>query len=225
MRSSPRPSGPSGSPRATRTPRSRVVCWVAVLAVALSLGSGTSSAAPKTTDPPQLSIAVDDGKPDAKAGDKLSYVVTLTNVGTKDVKDLVVTQSVPAGVTLSSADADGKRRGAAVEWTVDLEATKKATFKTTMKLVDTPDELLRLATVACAKVSAKSAPVVCASDSNLLPAGAAAQTPQQTPTPMTERSWWLIGAAVAAALLVAGLVLLIARRRGAKAGALAAPVP
>lgn len=208
------------SPPRTRSRVASTVASLTAVTALLCLSSTPVVAAPTPTPTPsgpQLSIAVDNGLDRAAAGDELSYVITLTNVGTKDVSDLLVTQSLPAGTSLVSADAKGDEKSGLVQWKVDLKATKKATLKTSIKLADTPAEVLRLASVACAKVSAKAAPVVCASDSDILPAGEAAAEAQAALTTndraVPRTVWFTAGGAVLAAGLATLLVLRSRRLR------------
>ena len=207
--------------------RSRPVPRAVLGAAAVLLGllpAGAASAAPTPSPGPQLSIAVDDGRPAAKAGDRLTYTVTLTNLGTTRVRDLTLTQSVPAGAKLVDAGAGGDLREGQVRWEVDLQASQKRTVKTTLELGRTPEQVLRLATVACASTSAKAAPVVCAADSNLLPAGRTAQAEQAEQDEQAQRAgrasspWWYAAAAAAGlALLVVATVVLVRLRRPATA--------
>ncbi len=196
-------------------------------AVATAVLAATSVSAPVTTTAPagdaaaapQLSIAVDDGKTATAEGDSLTYTVTVRNLGTTPVTGLHVTQSVPTGLTFGSADTAGVAKPGTVEWTVDLAATSEAVVHTTMTVAATPAELLRLATVACANQTSTSPPIVCASDSDQLPAGAAAGTvpPSATdaglaPTESERSPGVLIGGLVGAALLVGILVVWLTRR-------------
>lgn len=57
---------------------------------------------------PQLSIAVDNGRTTAAAGDKLTYTIAVHNLGTADIADLHVSQSMPTGLKFTSADSAGK---------------------------------------------------------------------------------------------------------------------
>jgi hypothetical protein len=91
----------------------------------------------------------------------------------------------------------------------------------------TPGELLRLATVACAATAPDDTPLVCASHSDELPAGAeaarsaqaaagaAAHTPEtvsEAGRPGTAWWWWLGGIAVVVVLAVAAALVLVRRR-------------
>ena len=182
------------------------------------------AAAPAPTGP-QLSIAVDNGKTSTTTGDQLDYVITLQNLGSTDVDGLLVDQSLPTGLQFGTADSGGAADAKGVNWTVDLKATQTATFHTTMTVGATPAELLRLATVACASTSATGPPIVCASHSDQLPAGAAADANQAAmsqpvqPTPDSNLWWYIIGAAgVLIAAIAATLMLVTRRRAGGQAG-------
>lgn len=144
----------------------------------LALAAFTSQAGAAAAKPaaPQLSIDIDDGHTTASAGDRLSYRITITNLGAADITNLQVTQMVPAAATFGSADARGTHRDGTITWRVKVKTAGKATLRSSMTVKSgTPEQLLRLATVTCAHAKPKDPPLVCASDSDLLPAGAAAQ--------------------------------------------------
>jgi len=206
------PTPPLTRPRLART----ALASLAAVAAMLCWSTPVSAAPKATPEPPQLSIAVDNGLDNAASGDELGYVITLTNVGTEDVDDLLVNQSLPPGTSLVSADAKGEEKSGSVEWEVDLKAAKKATFKTSLKLGDTSPEVLRLASVACAKVSAKAAPVVCASDSDILPAGeeaAKAEAAMTAENGISNRTVWYVAAGTVLAVgLTTPLVLRLRKR-------------
>jgi len=168
---------------------------------------------------PQLSIAVTNGHTSAAAGERLAYTVTVTNLGGAAVNNLWVTQSVPAGANFGAADAQGQQHSGAVTWRVKVKASGTAVLHTTMTVAArTPQDLMRLATVTCAKLAVKGPPLVCASDSDQLPAGAA----QEAATVKAARTagFWntirgqVLGAGVAA-VAVSLLVALLMRRRKA----------
>jgi uncharacterized repeat protein (TIGR01451 family) len=204
-------------PQLDLTRRSRTAA-VVIGAVLLTLaGAGAAQA---DTPEPQLSIAVDNGSTAARSGDKLGYTITVTNLGTRKVRDLRVSQTVPAGASVVSADADGDEAKGTIRWKVDLAAADTITMHTAMTLGGTPDSALRLATVACAQVSAKGPALVCASDSDQLPAGAAVERAAADAVPaaggwLDGRAPWYAGGAVAV-LAAAGAALLVRRRHGAK---------
>jgi uncharacterized repeat protein (TIGR01451 family) len=161
---------------------------------------------------PQLSIAVDDGRSSAVAGDSLTYTITVRNLGTADVAGLTVTQSLPTGLTLDSTDPPAEVGAGGVRWTLDLKATGDATFHSRMTVSKTPAALLRMATVACASTSGKGPPVVCAAHSDQLPAGAAEQARQEAMSSIARTGgidpWYVAGA-----IGLAGVVLLTALLR------------
>ncbi len=171
---------------------------------------------------PQLSIAIDNGSSTASVGDQLNYTVTIKNLGPNSVEDLVVTQSLPPGLTFESADSQGTSSPEKVTWSLSLEANSEATLNSTTTVGATPDTLLRLASVACASTSATATPIVCATDSDQLPAGAAAES-AAAPTVPSENGianlawvWWIVGAA---AVILGALALVLfprGRRRRAR---------
>ncbi|MEU8384641.1 hypothetical protein, partial [Streptosporangium sp. NPDC048865] len=119
--------------------------------------------------PPTLSIGVDNGRTSARKGDRLTYTVTVRNIGTTDARGLHLTQSLPEGLRFLSADRGGRARPGQVTWAVDLKAGRNATVHTTAEVQDTPGHLLRLATVACASAMKGGRPIVCATHSDRLP--------------------------------------------------------
>lgn len=166
---------------------------------------------------PQLNIAVDNGRTSAAAGDTLDYAITIRNLGTTDVADLRVTQSMPAGLSFESADSAGTEQAGGVGWTLDLAVAGEVVLHSTMAVTDTPPELLRLATVACASMSADGPPIVCASHSDQLPAGAsaaAAAAAAEAP-PSGLLPWYVPGGIVV--VLIAVSVVVVVRRRTASA--------
>jgi uncharacterized repeat protein (TIGR01451 family) len=210
----------------------------------VNLGVATTSSGPSRStgrSAPQLSISIDNGKTAVSPGDTLRYTLTIRNVGSTDVHGLVVTQTIPGGSSLRSADAKGTLRSGTVSWKADVKAASAITFHTTVAVRDPPKDLLRLATVACAALSAKDAPLVCASHSDLLPAGAVSQGAEPTSgeapgsaaagasalpgasasaaassAPAADRSrpiWWLIGGGAVVLIIAAVGVLLLRRGR------------
>lgn len=163
---------------------------------------------------PQLSIAVDDGHTSADTGATLTYTVTVRNLGTTEVTGLAVTQTMPAGLKLDSSSPAGVPGAGEVGWRTDLKATGAATFHSTMTVSKTPADLLRLATVACASTSTTGPPIVCASHSDQLPAGASAAAREagtRSASSGGQSRWYLIGGAVL--LIVAASLILWFRRR------------
>jgi len=160
---------------------------------------------------PQLSIAVDNGHTTTTTGDTLTYTISVKNLGTADVADLHITQSMPAELEFKKADSAGTTKTGRVHWTLDLKTAGETKVRSTMTVLDTPPELLRMATVACASTSADNPPIVCASHSDQLPAGAAAAATTAEGTAPSSgglNQWYL-----ALGLLVAALVVVLMMRR------------
>jgi uncharacterized repeat protein (TIGR01451 family) len=208
---------PTPTPFAVRPRRTalRAVGAAAVLLAFISLpvtAAVAEGAAPTARAKPQLSIAVDNGKKSVRSGDTVHYTVTVKNLGAGEVDALRVTQSLPAGLTFVSADANGTANKTEVVWRVDLKPAATTSLRTTMKVVDTPKTLLRLATVACAGLSATS-PVVCATHSDQLPAGAAAQAAARDVASSgsdDHDGWWIAGGSAA---VLGGVALGVAATR------------
>lgn len=191
----------------------------AVLVVALATSAAAASALkppPETNGgkevagaTPKLSISVDNGRTAAKEGDRLTYTVAVRNIGTTDARKLHLTQSMPPGLRFVSADGHGSVRDGQVVWTADVPAGKDVTFHTTAQVQATPEDLLRLATVACAAAGSEGKPIVCAAHSDQLPAGAAAaEAARREASPLAGRLWYV----------PAGVGLLILTVLGVRAG-------
>ncbi|OLF15184.1 DUF11 domain-containing protein [Actinophytocola xanthii] len=183
---------------------------LAVLTVlpAVALVSGAASA----ELPPQLSIAVDNERTEVEPGDTLDYTVTVRNLGATEVKALLVTQTVPTGLRFESADPAGATDADGITWTVALKANGEATVRSRMTVVATPPELLRLATVACARLTGNDPPIVCAAHTAQLPA-AASRTASQPAADSGLPVWQIAAGAAALAVATAVAVFLLVRRR------------
>jgi uncharacterized repeat protein (TIGR01451 family)/LPXTG-motif cell wall-anchored protein len=209
------------NPRSAPARRYRARGRLAALVVGLVLGGAALPAGPASAavPAPVLSIAIDNGHTSTKAGETLKYTISVKNLGSAGVNGLRVSQTMPTGLTFVSAERGGTVEGKAVVWSVDLKASSALTLRTSMRVGTTPDEVLRMATVACAGLSAKKAPIVCATHSDELPAGArataatAARTARSTGTDGSTAVVW--GGAGGLVLVVAGIVVLVVRRRRA----------
>lgn len=182
-----------------------------VLAVLIGTGLAPAPARAQPADP-QLAIAVDDGRTSATAGDEPSYAITVRNLGTTDADELRISQTVPTGLSLISADHEGAVAPAQVTWMVNLKQGERITLTTVGRVGPTDAELLRLAVVACATAKDGSRPLVCATDSDLLPAGAAARAPASS----SRLPWY--AAALAALLAVVGLTAFVVWRSRRRPG-------
>jgi uncharacterized repeat protein (TIGR01451 family) len=160
---------------------------------------------------PGLTISISDGHVAARAGDKLTYTVSLRNSGTVAVRRLKVTQTLSSGLEFLSASDHGVAAGGDVSWTASLPVGGKRTFVDVTRVTRTPPTLLRLAAVACVTLPGSSSPIVCAAHLDRLPAAAAA------PASRSGHSIGNVPMYTAAGLAVLALGLLtaiVARRRG-----------
>jgi uncharacterized repeat protein (TIGR01451 family) len=169
----------------------------------------TASAA-RASRAPGLTISISDGRVAARAGDKLTYTVSVRNSGAVAVRRLKVTQTLSSGLKFLSASDHGVAASGHVSWTASLPVGGKRTFLAVTRVTRTPATLLRLAAVACVTLPGSSSPIVCAAHLDRLPAAAAAST---------ARSGHPIGnvltytAAGVAALALGLLTAIVARRR------------
>lgn len=198
----------------TRLARCLIVTIVAFAAgLLLPVGLSGAMAAPAPSTAPELSIAVDNGLTSVKKGDALSYTVTIRNLGTKKVAKLRVTQTMPPGMSFASADSHGTAKAGVIGWRLDIKAGAEITLHSKATVTSTPDTLLRLATVACASVSTKGPPLVCASHSDQLPAGAAAEASVAgSGAASSSFGTWLVALAGMVVLGAVATVLLVRRR-------------
>ncbi|MDP9074135.1 MAG: DUF11 domain-containing protein [Actinomycetota bacterium] len=194
----------------------RPVRWSLSIGLLLLLAVNLTPASAVAAPTPQLSIAVDDGRASTAAGETLTYTVTVRNLGATPISGLQVTQTMPSGLSFLSGDSAGVATASTVTWHLDLAAAGTTTMHTTMSVSATPTELLRLATVACASVGTTASPIVCGSDSDLLPAGrrAAASRPVRGSAAAASSNgrWYGIGIGGAILMLV-GLAALMAGHR------------
>jgi len=170
----------------------------------------TASAA-RASRAPGLTISISDGHVAARAGDKLTYTVSVRNSGTVAVRRLKVTQTLSSGLEFLSASDHGVVAGRDVSWTASLPVRGKRTFVDVTRVTTTPPTLLRLAAVACVTLPGSNSPIVCAAHLDRLPAAAAVSTPH------SGHSNGNLGTYTAAGLAVVALGLLtaiVARRRG-----------
>jgi uncharacterized repeat protein (TIGR01451 family) len=158
---------------------------------------------------PELSVTVSDGHSTARAGEVLSYLVTVRDTGAVAAPHLTVTQAVPPGLRFLSASDGGVETGGRVSWPAGLAAGGSRTFRLVAQVVKTPATLLRLAAVACVALPGSSRPVVCAAHLDRLPAAAAA-VPRSGRSGLSAAGYAAIGLAAAALGLLSAFVV---RRR------------
>jgi uncharacterized repeat protein (TIGR01451 family) len=174
---------------------------------AASPGASATRAAPRV---PELAVTVSDGRTTARAGEVLSYLVTVRDTGAVAAPHLTVTQTVSPGLRFISASDGGVETGGRVSWPAGLAAGGSRTFRLVAQVVKTPATLLRLAAVACVALPGSSRPVVCAAHLDRLPA-AVAGVSRSGRFGVSAAGYAAIGLAVAALGLLGAVVV---RRRG-----------
>jgi len=161
---------------------------------------------------PALTIGVSDGRTAAKAGDQLTYVVSVRDSGARGAPHLKITQTLSAGLEFLSASPHGTAANGQVAWYAGIPAGRTQTFRVVARVTRPPAQVLRLAAVACAAADGSSRPIVCAAHLDRLPAAAvAAAAASQGARPSGP-----ILLAIAVAVLVvlaAGVLAVIAFRR------------
>ena len=164
----------------------------------------------KAPQGPGLSISISDGRTAARAGDKLSYTVTVRDTGTAAAPHLEITQALSAGLEFLSASDHGVAKSGRVSWSAGLPAGGSRTFHVAAKVTKTPATLPRLAAIACVALPGSSRPVVCAAHLDRLPAVAEPRArSSQSGADAVEYT-----AAGLAVLALGLLTAIVARRRG-----------
>ena len=166
--------------------------------------------AARSSRAPGLTISISDGHVAARAGDELTYAVSVRNSGAVAVRSVKVTQTLSTGLEFVSASDRGVAAGGHVSWTASLPVGGKRTFVDVARVTKTPPTLLSLAAIACVTLPGASRPMVCAAHLDRLPAAAA-------PASRSGHSAGNVPAYTAAGLAVLALGLLtaiVARRRG-----------
>jgi uncharacterized repeat protein (TIGR01451 family) len=173
--------------------------------------AAATAKAAKAARTPGLTISVSDGHVAARAGDQLTYLVSVRNSGAVAVPRLKVTQTLSSGLKFLSASDHGVATSGQVSWSASLPVGGKRTFRVATRVTRTPTTLLRLAAIACVALPGSSRPIVCAAHLDRLPAAAA------KPASHSGHSVWSVLTYTAAGLAVLALGLgttVVARRRG-----------
>jgi uncharacterized repeat protein (TIGR01451 family) len=175
---------------------------------------------PAATGSPQLNIVVTDNQTAAKMGDRLTYQTTVRNTGSNEARNLLLTQTASPGLKIATATQDGIVQGNKVSWQVTVKPGASASRGITVIVTQSPVDLLRLASIACASSGAGKAPIVCASDLDKLPAAEVASgttlESKSASTHSDNGKFWYAGGAIAVAVLVGGALGLRHRRRKAR---------
>ncbi|TDQ50001.1 DUF11 domain-containing protein [Actinorugispora endophytica] len=191
----------------------------AIQAGGVALAGGRPEAPPPSPSKPpppapELSVAITDARDQMAVGEETRYIVTLRNEGEKPVKDIVLAQTAPVQLEFLAADENGEIHEGTALWRVSLDPGQEATRTVTARLDEATSDLWRVATTVCAGRESDPAPVVCGTDSNLLPAATQASTANTGSTGLLAPL--LAGAAGMAAVVLlaaAGAFLFVLRRR------------
>ena len=204
----------------TTPPRATAVLAVGLIAIPAAMAvSHPVASQPKPTHTasaagasraPGLTISITDSHVTARAGDKLTYTVSVRNSGAVAVRRLKVTQTLSPGLEFISASDDGAAASGHVSWTASLPVGGKRTFLAVTRVTRTPPTLQRLAAIACVTLPGSSRPIVCAAHLDRLPAVAAASTSRSGHSAGNAGTYTAAGLAVLALGLLAAFV---ARRR------------
>ncbi|MFE9426848.1 hypothetical protein ACFYNO_28235 [Kitasatospora sp. NPDC006697] len=170
------------------------------------------SAAPQPPAPaaPHLAIAIDDGRASAVPGDRVTWKLTVRDLGSEPVTDLRIEQRLPDGAK-PAGSADAVLRDGNPVWEhITVGPGAPTTLSSTADLGPTGPETLRSSSSACAFAGDSTTPLVCASHLDLLPAGrralAVAGHDERPAWP-----WWT-GGVLAALTAVAAAVWIRGRR-------------
>ncbi len=195
-----------------------------VLAGPAAAASGTAQPAPRPSRPPagrapavpQLTISISDGRKSVQAGERLTYTVLVSNGGGRE-QHLKITQTLPPGLRLVSANRSGLASRNLVTWRSGVPARGTQTFRLTAQVIRTPARVTQLASIACAAAGSVR-PLVCAAAMNRIPASAAAvATRRGRPSGGGSSGWAAVGW-VFLAVLAVGLVLLAGLRARSRRG-------
>jgi uncharacterized repeat protein (TIGR01451 family) len=87
--------------------------------------------------PPDLVIVKSDGQDTARAGETLTYILTISNVGAQAATGVMVTDTLPAHTTFVAASDGGTESAGVVTWPVfDLAAGASLTRTVTVRVND-----------------------------------------------------------------------------------------
>jgi uncharacterized repeat protein (TIGR01451 family) len=185
----------------------------AALVVAPSAPATAHAAGNRTAKPKRsfaLRIGIDDGHTTARVGDRLTYIVKVTNTGTAASPGLLLTQTLVPGLKVISSTPKAAISEGRIMWDRALPAGRTDQLRVTVEVGRLSTELRRLAAVACASAKTDKRPIVCASHMDLLPAATAASPKRRTVGPILRLGLWIAGAGALVAVL---LMLALLRRR------------
>lgn len=100
------------------------------------------------SDKPDVHIAKTSSADTAITGSQLTYALFVSNSGSADAKNVVVTDQLPAGTLFISASNGGTYRNGVALWTVDVPAGQTKQINLTVKVQSKTGTLVNMATAA-----------------------------------------------------------------------------
>ncbi len=192
--------------------RSRALLAVAFATAAYGTATAHATAKPRQTY--ELRVGIDNGRTAVRIGDRLTYVTKVSNTGTADSPELLLSQTIAPGLKVISSTPKGELSRGRVLWNRALPAGRTDRFSVTVE-VGPLSGVKRLAAVACASTKADKRPIICASHLDLLRTAETDAADQSGGWASGRILWFVAGAAGGLVIL---LSLLTHRCRRSPAG-------
>jgi uncharacterized repeat protein (TIGR01451 family)/fimbrial isopeptide formation D2 family protein len=87
---------------------------------------------------PDIAVTKTDGLTEVRPGDTMTYTITVSNIGTQGATGVVLTDSIPAGVTFVSASNGGALAAGVVTWPAFALSAGASVQRTLVVAVDDP---------------------------------------------------------------------------------------
>lgn len=102
-----------------------------------------------TTEEKDFTISKTDNETEVRPGERLTYEITVKNVGNVDATDVEVIDDLPGNVDYVSSSDGGSRSGSRVTWSIDLNAGQSKTLTVKVDVDDNADDGDRIDNEAC----------------------------------------------------------------------------
>ena len=160
-----------------------------------------------------LTIGVNDGRTAVKAGDQLTYVVSVRDGGTRSAPHLKITQTLSAGLEFLSASPHGTAANGQVAWYAGIPAGGTLIFRVVARVTRPPAQLAPAGRGRVRRGGRQQqADCLCGPPRSVACRCGRAGVPRAPGPP----AWVLLAYAVAAlVVLAAGVLAMIAFRRSA----------
>ena len=100
-------------------------------------------------DDEDFTISKTDNETEVKPGERLTYEITVRNVGNVDAVDVKIEDDLPNNVDYVSSSDGGSHSGGRVRWTIDLDAGESKTLTVRVDVDDNADDGDRILNEAC----------------------------------------------------------------------------